>query len=90
MLLIICRLYLFYRNDLKYLKGMFVMTKDQAVSAADIFGGQVWQSGGGIWLVIIHRADGSKIIISDESVVEFATEDEFESGSERNRIILCA
>ena len=30
-------------------------------------GGETWQSGGDIWLVVMHRADGRLVVLSDEA-----------------------
>jgi len=57
------------------------MTEDQANTVADIVGGDVWQSGGGIWLVVIHRRDGAIVTISDEVMCEFPNKQAFDDGA---------
>lgn len=47
----------------------------QAVTLlARLLGGRVWRSGGGTFLVLIKRADGHLIAITDESVAEYESE----------------
>ena len=49
-----------------------------AAQVAAILGGDAWQSGGGIWLVMIHRPDGVVVAVSDELVAEYAGDEAFE------------
>lgn len=41
------------------------MNEKQATTLARALGGDVWQSGGGNWLVIIRRENGSLDVVSD-------------------------
>ena len=41
----------------------------EAVALASILGGRAEQTGGGVWVVFIHRSDGKRVGITDESVV---------------------
>ena len=46
------------------------MNETQTKKIVDIFGGETWQAGGDIWLVIIRRKDGHIVVISDEAICE--------------------
>ena len=48
------------------------MDEKKAGALAKLLGGETWQSGGDAWLVLIHRADGKIVAISDEVVCEYA------------------
>ncbi len=54
------------------------MTEDQAIAVADALGGDTWQSGGDIWLVLRKRNDGRMVVISDECVCEYSDQDAFD------------
>ena len=56
------------------------MDADQAQAVAEALGGSAWNSGGGIYLVRIERADGHLVVISDEAVCEYSDEEAFGSG----------
>ena len=55
------------------------VNEDQARAMAEALGGQTWQSGGGIWLVVLRRRDGSLVVNSDEVVCEYADDAAFEA-----------
>ena len=55
------------------------MDEQQATAVADALGGSAWNSGGGIWLVLLHRSDGKLVVISDEVVCEYENEQAFEA-----------
>ncbi len=57
------------------------MSEEQAAAVAEALGGQPWQSGGDIWLVIFERNDGKLVAISDEVVCEYKNQDALEVGS---------
>ena len=65
------------------------MEEEQAIAVAHALGGDVWQSGGNIWLVIIRRADGHVVILSDEAVCEYSTEEALGTEQPLNNIVLC-
>jgi len=65
------------------------MTEEQAKSVADALGGDTWQSGGETWLVLLRRADGALVVLSDESVCEYKTEEAFEKGQPASTVLLC-
>ena len=54
------------------------MNEQQATQLATALGGYTWQSGGGIWLVLLERTDGSLVVFSDEVVCEYASQSAFE------------
>ena len=64
------------------------MDEKKAKKLADILNGQAWQSGGGIWLVLKRFQDGRLVVISEEAVCEYASEEDFESGSHQQAILL--
>jgi hypothetical protein len=64
------------------------MTEIQATSVAGAFGGNVYQSGGGIWLVLLQRADGELVVISDEAICLYDDEEAFERGDAKTTIVL--
>ena len=57
------------------------MNEKQAVAVAEVFGGEPWQSGGDIWLVMLRRSDGRLVVISDEAVCEYASQAAFDAGN---------
>ena len=66
------------------------MDEKQATAIADSLGGEAWQSGGEIWLVLKERADGKLVVISDEVVCEYANREAFDDGAgEQRAIYLC-
>jgi len=64
------------------------MDETKAKQLAELLGGEPWQSGGDIWLVVIRRADGKVVAISDEVVCEYADETALEGGEPDNSINL--
>jgi len=54
------------------------MEEDQAEAIAGALGGETWQSGGYIWLVVIRRQDGHLVVISDEAVCEYENQEAFD------------
>ncbi len=50
------------------------MDEEKAEVLAKLLGGETWNSGGDIWLVILRRSDGKIVAISDEVVCEYADE----------------
>ncbi|MGD0784323.1 MAG: hypothetical protein ABR969_00715 [Sedimentisphaerales bacterium] len=64
------------------------MNEQHAKKVADAFGGRAWQSGGGIWLVLIDREDGKLVVVSDETVCEYGNEKKFEKSKPTKTILL--
>jgi hypothetical protein len=64
------------------------MEEEQANAVAGALGGDVWQSGGDIWLVIFRRADGHVVVLSDEAVCEYSNEEALGTEQPLSNIIL--
>ena len=64
------------------------MDKAKADALAKLLGGYVWDSGGGINLVVIPRCDGKLIMISDECICEYEGDDPLEAEQPTNTIVL--
>jgi len=47
------------------------MNESQADNVAKALGGETWNSGAEIWLVILKRRDGKIVVISSDSVCEY-------------------
>jgi hypothetical protein len=56
------------------------MEEEQATAIAEALGAEAWQSGGGIWLVLVHRQDGHLVAISDEIICEYENQEAFDEG----------
>ena len=64
------------------------MDEEKAEALAKLLGGETWQSGGDIWLVILKRSDGRIVAISDELVAEYADETDLALGGPSAQILL--
>lgn len=64
------------------------MDEEKAEALAKLLGGETWQSGGDIWLVILKRSDGKIVAISDELVAEYADEEALDEGEPGTTILL--
>lgn len=64
------------------------MDETRAAQIAEILGGEAWQSGGDIWLVVIRRNDGHLVVVSDEVICEYENEDAFENSQTINSILM--
>jgi hypothetical protein len=53
------------------------MEEEAAVAVAEALDGVPWNSGGGIWLVLKDRSDGSLAVLSDDVVCEYASRQAF-------------
>ena len=58
------------------------MDERQAKLVAEALGGRVWQSGGGLWMVLLTRSDGKVVAITDESVCLYESEDALVSSAQ--------
>lgn len=65
------------------------MNEEQANTIARALGGETWQSGGDLWLVLINRADGRLVVISDEAIVEYENQEAFDDAKPATSIMLC-
>ena len=45
------------------------MNELQAKQIAEALSGETWQSGGGIWLVLLRQANAKLVVISDEIII---------------------
>ena len=54
------------------------MNEEQARAVAEAAGGETWQSGGNIWLVLCRRSDGKLVVLSDEAVSLYENDEAFE------------
>lgn len=64
------------------------MTEEQADAIAESLGGEGWQSGGEVWLVMKRRNNGTIVVISEDAICEYASEDEFEDCRPTTTILL--
>jgi hypothetical protein len=64
------------------------MDERQAEALAKVIGGEAWQSGGGVYVVALHRPDGSIVVFSDDLVAEYADDDAFDAGRSSKSILL--
>jgi len=64
------------------------MNEQQAEKVAKVLGGSTWQSGGDIWLVLINRADGKLVVLSDEAICEYSDQNAFDNGQPSASIYL--
>ena len=53
----------------------------QAEMVAEAMGGEAWQSGGDIWLVLLWRQDGRLVVISGDVICEYENETAFDEGN---------
>lgn len=63
------------------------MNQKQAQLAAEILGGEAWLRND-TWVVSLFRPDGSIVVISADSIAEFASDAELDASLETNRIVL--
>jgi hypothetical protein len=66
------------------------MNELQAKALASFFGGEAWDSGGGIWLAAYWRGDGKYIVFSGDAVCEYDSEEDFDNGKASNTLILAS
>jgi hypothetical protein len=69
-------------------KGGELVNEEQAKAVAEAVGGEPWQSGGDIWLVLSRRTDGKLVVISDEVVCLYDSEAAFEDSRAAASIVL--
>ena len=66
------------------------MNEEQANALAEIFSGEAWNSGGGIWLAAYWRGDGKYIVFSGDVVCEYDSEEAFDKCTASNSLILAS
>ena len=64
------------------------LNAETAERVAQALGGEAWQSGGEIWLVLIRRKDGHLVVLSEDAVCEYRSEEAFERNKASVTIIL--
>jgi hypothetical protein len=64
------------------------MNEYQARQIAEALSGEIWQSGGGIWLVLLRQGNSKLVVISDEAVCEYDDEQHFEESKPAKAILL--
>lgn len=64
------------------------MDEKNAEAVAEALGGETWQSGGNIWLVVLRRADGKLVVLSDDVICEYNNDEAFENNSPALSILL--
>ena len=65
------------------------MDAERAKLLAEIIGGDVWDSGGGICLVLKHRTDGRIVAFSNEGVSVYLNEEAVQGSEPLVTIELC-
>ena len=71
-----------------YSSGGCPLSESDVQALAAVLGGDAWDSGGGIQLLVIKRPDGRVVAVSDESVCEYADRDALTGGQPLNSIML--
>ncbi len=66
------------------------MNEKQANALADVFAGEAWDSGGGIWLAAYWRGDGKYIVFSGDAVCEYDSEEDFDNANASITLILAS
>ncbi|MFC2076822.1 hypothetical protein ACFLT7_07050 [candidate division KSB1 bacterium] len=64
------------------------MDEESAQSVAEAIGGDPWNSGGNIWLVLCNRSDGKLVVVTNEAVTEYANQDAFDENHPSATIFL--
>ncbi|MGH7130346.1 MAG: hypothetical protein ACREJO_00155 [Phycisphaerales bacterium] len=66
------------------------MNEQQAEALANIFSGEAWDSGGGIWLAAYWRGDGKYIVFSGDAVCEYDNDEAFDNNKANQTLILAS
>ncbi len=64
------------------------MNEEQADAVAAALGGEAWNSGGGTYLVVLHRSDGKVVAISAEVVCVYADDDALQTDEPIESVVL--
>ncbi|MBX3387700.1 MAG: hypothetical protein KF768_14115 [Phycisphaeraceae bacterium] len=64
------------------------MNEQQAKALAEIFSGEAWNSGSGIWLAAYWRGDGRYIVFSGDAVCEYEGEEQFDRAIAAHTLVL--
>ncbi|HEX4286564.1 MAG TPA: hypothetical protein VHZ28_15835 [Terracidiphilus sp.] len=79
-----------YDRPVEWLPNNYVgvLKSDCGSRTGHILGGDTWDTGGGLWLVLLRRGDGKVVAISDEAVNLYNDEEELQTGKPRESIVL--
>lgn len=64
------------------------MDERQAKVVARALGGETWQSGGDMWMVLFRRSDGKVVGLTGEVVCLYADEELLQTGKPEESILL--
>jgi hypothetical protein len=64
------------------------MDEQRAEQLAAAVGGEAWQSGGGMWLVVLERPDGALVVFSGDAVCEYPDWEAFDQSDAAAMITL--
>lgn len=62
--------------------------EEQADAVAAALGGETWNSGGGIYLVVLHRSDGKVVAISGEAICVYADDNAMQTDKPIESVLL--
>jgi NDP-sugar pyrophosphorylase family protein len=66
------------------------MNEQQAKALAEVFSGEAWDSGGGIWLAAYWRGDGKYMVFSGDALCEYDSEEDFDEARAAKTIVLAS
>lgn len=64
------------------------MNGEEAKQIAIFLGGEAWQTGGRIWVVLLKRTDGRLVVIDEDAVTEYEDFAAFDEGQPSAEIAL--
>lgn len=64
------------------------MDKEKATQLAELLNGEAWNSGGGIYIVLIRNSLNQIIGVTDESICLYANEQALEDGRAEQSFLL--
>ena len=64
------------------------MEKDKAIQLAELLNGEAWNSGGGLYIVLIRNSLGGIVGITDDSICLYANEEALEEGFSEQAFLL--
>jgi len=64
------------------------MDKEKAIAMAELLNGEAWNSGGGIYIVLIRNSLGQIVGITDETICLYANEKALEDGFAEQSFLL--
>ena len=72
------------------MKVEICMNEQQAKALAEVFSGEAWDSGGGIWLAAYWRGDGKYMVFSGDALCEYDSEEDFDKARAAKTIVLAS